>query len=237
MTLTRFLKKEWQSLLLLAAPFVVLLFVWDRVPDVVPTHWTFSGEADRYGDKFPALLLIPGINMGVYLLILFAPKIDPKRRLAWDQKPLPALRFFTVLFFDLLFFVMLGEALGLPFVDMDRLLPLGLVLLFLVLGNYITTVQHNYFIGIRTPWTLEDEEVWRKTHRLGGRLWVGVSILLLALWPLLAPETFRTVFFAGLMVMVIVPLLYSYFAYTAKQRASRSDPSEGSTRASEAEST
>jgi len=213
-----FLRKEWPALLLLAAPFVVILFVWDRVPDRIPTHWNLAGEADGYSGKATGLLLLPLLGIATYLLYWIAPKIDPKRRIDAGRKPLPALRFFTVVFFLVLFLGIVGSALGLSFLDTARMVPLGILLLFLVLGNYITTVQHNYFIGIRTPWTLEDEEVWRKTHRMGGRLWVGVSIVLLILWMLLSASAFRPLFIAGMVTMVLVPVVYSYYLYAAKER-------------------
>ncbi len=219
MTPTEFLKKEAPTLLVLLVPFVAAPLLWNRLPDEVPTHWNLRGEADGYSGKAFGLLALPGLSVGLYLLYWLIPKIDPKRALAADRKPLPAFRFFTALFFTAFFFVTVSAAAGAPVLNMARLVPLVVLLLLLVLGNYLTAVQPNYFIGIRTPWTLEDPEVWRRTHRLGGRLWVAGSVVLLMLLVVLDAETFPSVFVAGLAVLVLVPLVYSYVLYATKKRA------------------
>ena len=87
-------------------------------------------------------------------------------------------------------------------------------LLFIMMGNYFQTVRPNYFVGIRTPWTLENEQVWKKTHRLGGRIWVagGISIVLLGL--LINSVTAMLICFFGLiLIMVLVPVVYSYMEF------------------------
>ena len=218
MTPTEFLKREAPTLLVLLVPFLVMPILWDRLPDEIPTHWDLRGEPDGYSSKAFGLLLLPGLSVGIYLLYWLIPKIDPKRKLAADRKPLPAFRFFTALFFTAFFFVTVSAAAGAPLLSMARLVPLVTLLLLLVLGNYMGAVQPNYFIGIRTPWTLEDPEVWRRTHRLGGRLWVAGSGLLLLLLPVLEAETFAPVFAVGIAVMVLVPVGYSYSLYAAKKR-------------------
>ena len=219
MTPTDFLKKEAPTLLVLLVPFAALPLLWGRLPDAVPTHWNLWGEPDGYSGKAFGLLMLPCLSVGVYLLYWLIPKIDPKRTLAADQKPLPAFRFFTALFFTAFFFVTVSAAAGAPILNMARLAPLVVLLLLLVLGNYLTTVQPNYFIGIRTPWTLEDPEVWRRTHRLGGRLWVAGSALLLMLLAVLDPVAFPVAFGVGIAAMVLVPLGYSYYLYATKKRA------------------
>ena len=219
MTTTEFLKKEAPVLLLLVIPFIALPFVWDQMPDEVPIHWDSSGQPDNYASKTVGLLLLPLINVGVYLLFWLIPKIDPKRKVAMEKKPLPALRFVMILVLTFLFFVTISVSMdvGGGF-DTNRLVPLGVILLFLGLGNYMVTVQPNYFIGIRTPWTLEDPEIWKKTHRLGGRLWVASSCVLLLLWLLLPASVFSSVFLVIVLgVMVGVPVVYSYLLF-ARQK-------------------
>ena len=98
------------------------------------------------------------------------------------------------------------------------MIPLGITVLFLGLGNYLASVQPNYFIGIRTPWTLEDPEIWKKTHRMAGRLWVVSCCVLLVLWLLLSTLVFHIVFYIVLLgVMVGVPVVYSYVLF-ARQK-------------------
>ncbi len=92
-------------------------------------------------------------------------------------------------------------------------------LVLLVVGNYPGALRPNYFIGIRTPWTLEDPEIWQRTHRVAGKLWVGVSLVLLLLWVNVAPGLFRSLFFAGIVLMAGHPLAYSFCLFIRKRRA------------------
>lgn len=224
MNLTETLKKEWAALLLLALPFVVLPFVWDQLPDRVPIHWNIRGEADNYADKAFGVLLLPLLNVGLYLLLLAVPAIDPKHKVSSRQKPLRAFRFFMPLFMDAIFFVTLFQQLGYAF-DIGRFIPLIVVFLLLVIGNYMSALRPNYFIGIRTPWTLEDPENWQKTHRMASKLWVGLSLLLLLLWVVTPPETFLYLFLGGVLIMAIAPLAYSFLLFLRKDRRPSGDAS------------
>ncbi len=224
MTTTELLKKEAPTLLVLLIPFVAAPLLWGRLPNEVPIHWDLQGEPDSYAGRAFGLLFLPCLSVGLYLLYWLIPTIDPKRKLAADRKPLPAFRFFTALFFTAFFFVTMSAAAGTPVLNMTRLVPLITLLVLLVLGNYLAAVQPNYFIGIRTPWTLEDPEVWRRTHRLGGRLWVAASGLLLMLLPVLDADLFTRAFVVGIAVMVLVPLGYSYYLYATKKHAAGNAP-------------
>jgi uncharacterized membrane protein len=93
------------------------------------------------------------------------------------------------------------------------------ILLFLVLGNYMSSMRPNYFVGIRTPWTLEDPEVWRRTHRLAAKLWVGGALVLMMCWGVLGAEAFKYVFFGSIMVLALVPVVYSYFIFSSSEGA------------------
>ena len=94
--------------------------------------------------------------------------------------------------------------------------------LFLVLGNYMASIQPNYFIGIRTPWTLEDPEIWKKTHRIGGRIWVAASGVLLLVWFFVEQNLYGLLFGIGVGIMVLIPLGYSYYLYATKQPSTQS---------------
>lgn len=218
MTFSAVIKKDWPSLLLLAIPFAALPFLWSQLPDQIPMHWNIRGEIDRYGSKASGLLFLPLLNIAMYALLLWAPTLDPKERLAWDQKPLPAFRFFLPLVFLLIHVAVISEALGLDVMDGGRMVMLIVVVSLMIVGNYLSTIQPNYFIGVRTPWTLEDPEIWRRTHRLTGRLWVTTSALLIISWLLLDGSIWRNIFFIGVLVDALVPLGYSYYLYVTKKR-------------------
>jgi len=220
MTFSNWLKKDWPSLVILAAPFIALPFLWAQLPDQVPMHWNIWGEVDSYGSKTSGLLFLPFINILLYALLLWAPKLDPKERLAWDRKPLPAFRFFMPLIFLLIHIAVLAEAMGVDAMAEGRMVMLIVSVLLLVIGNYLSTIQPNYFVGVRTPWTLEDPEIWRRTHRLAGRLWVTVSALLIVLWLVLPGSVWRTLFFGAILIDTLVPLGYSYYLYATGKRTS-----------------
>jgi uncharacterized membrane protein len=159
-----------------------------------------------------AVLVLPAIALGAYLVLLFAPVIDP-RRASYALFP-ETVRFFRgalVAFLVGLHVLMLLGPLGVP-VDMDRIVRVTLPLLFAALGNRFGRLRHNWFFGIRVPWTLESEEVWTRTHRMAGRLWVAGGLLLLpaALLPSLPGSV---VMMTGVAVMTVVPIVYSFLLY------------------------
>jgi uncharacterized membrane protein len=212
------LKKEWPALLLLLMPFLIIPFVWDKLPDEIPTHWNWQGEPDDYSSNAFGLFLLPCISILTYALLFLLPRIDPKRNIDSKQKPLSALRFFLPLFFNAIFLVVIFQGLGYTF-DINRAVHLLVILLFLVLGNYMSSMRPNYFVGIRTPWTLEDPEVWRRTHRLAAKLWVGGALVLMMCWGVLGAEAFKYVFFGSIMVLALVPVVYSYFIFSSSEGA------------------
>lgn len=206
------LKNEWYILIILLLPYLLIPFIWNEVPDQIPIHWNLEGEVDNYGDKSFVLYWYPLFGIVTYLGILLVPLIDPKKRVKMDQKPLPALRLFLPLFFVGLYAVMIMPTFK-PGWDPSFMVFLLVTLLMLVFGNYLRTLKPNYFIGIRTPWTLENPDNWRKTHELGSKLWIGVSLLLLVVAFLIPAEIFAKIFFGGVMVMALVPLVYSFWLF------------------------
>jgi uncharacterized membrane protein len=200
-------KKEIPFLAIALIPFVYLIYIWNRLPEKVPMHWNGAGEIDRYGDKTElvgVLFLLVGINYFVFLII---PYVDPKQKLQNMGNKLNIMRMILTLFMSALAIFILYSVQqkssnpGFVFVIIG--------LLFAFLGNYFKTIKPNYFIGIKTPWTLENEEVWKKTHELGGKLWF-VGGLLMALTFVL-PNNIQFYTFMGITaVITIIPIVYSY---------------------------
>lgn len=206
------LKKEWYILLIILLPYLLIPFIWEQVPEQIPIHFNIEGEVDDYADKSFVLYWFPLMAILTYLTILIVPLIDPKKRISIDQKPLPALRLFLPLFFTGIYAVMIMPTFK-PGWDQSFMIFLLVTVLLLIFGNYLRTLQPNYFIGIRTPWTLEDPDNWRKTHELGSKLWIGVSLLLLILAFFVPAGMYARLFFGGVMIMAIVPLLYSFWLF------------------------
>ena len=166
------LKTDWPLLLLIALSLALGIYVYPMLPDQVPSHWNFSGEIDGYSSRTWGAFGLPLMILGFYVLFLVLPLIDPKKENYQKfTRTYLILKYTLTIFFFLLYLAIIGFSLGYP-VNINRLVPVGIAVLFVVLGNYLSTVRHNYFMGIKTPWTLASEEVWTKTHRLGGKMWV-----------------------------------------------------------------
>ena len=217
---TNSILKELMLWIIILIPLVYLGFVWDELPAQVPMHFNLAGEVDRWGDRQSLLWLVVLLTAGLNLLMLLIPKIDPKRKLEYMGSKYLQLRFIMVTFMAAIAGFIIYSSMHLERFQFSILLIL-LGAFFAVLGNYFQTIRPNYFIGIRTPWTLESESVWRKTHRLGGRLWIfgGLGLVLLALLPDTGLR--QLLFVLILAVMVLVPLIYSYVASRKQQQLER----------------
>lgn len=215
MTLADVLKKEWPIWLVLLAPLIAIPFVWDQLPSEIPIHWNLSGEADSYAPKLLGLLLLPALSIITYVFYGVLPRIDPKRKISLEQRPISALRRLLPVFLTVIFFVALNKQLN-PEADIIGGVFVGVAVFMMVIGNYMNNIQPNYFIGIRTPWTLQDSDVWRQTHRLGGRVWIIGGAALLFCWLVYDLETMSRLFFPILGVMILAPVGYSYVLYKEK---------------------
>lgn len=170
-----FLKKESFLWLFLALPFLFAAATWSSMPDVVPTHWNAHNQVDGYGSKTYAELFLPFLNMGLYLffygLFWLIPKIDPRKQNFEKMGDLLyKMRAAVTIFLTIVFLLCMNASLtanpGLISVGVGIMI----MLLIAALGKFIGNVRPNYFVGIRTPWTLESPEVWTRTHQAGGRI-------------------------------------------------------------------
>jgi uncharacterized membrane protein len=211
-TLKYALKNEWYNIILLALSFLIIPFVWDQLPSEIPTRWNFQGEVTGYSSKNVGLFLMPATNLIVYLILLYLPVIDPKKRIKIDQKPIPVLRTLTVVLLLGIEVWIIVSALGTE-IQSQSWLFLGLAVFFLVMGNYLRTIEPNYFIGIRVPWALEDPDNWRETHRVGSYLWVTGGLLLIILFPLFSLQTYGTIFGVVVTMLALIPMGYSFYLY------------------------
>ncbi|MBD1396731.1 SdpI family protein [Pontibacter sp. JH31] len=198
-------------------PLVYLAFVWSDLPERVPVHFNLKGEADGWADKPMLIFIVIGTTALLNIILLVVPHIDPKRKLEYMGSKYHQLRFILVFFMAAISSFIIYNALH-PEAFTPNILFLLIGGLIIALGNYFQAVKPNYFIGIRTPWTLESEQVWRKTHRLGGILWIigGILLMLLAVLPL--SEVQHIIFVAIMALVVLIPVAYSFVAYRKEQR-------------------
>lgn len=163
--------------LLLAASMIYALIVNPHLPDTVPVHWNIHGKVDGYGPKWMDLFLVPGV-MALMIVLYFAlPFLSPKQyKIEPFQETYSEIMTLIVAFLGYIHVVLVQAALH-PEMDMGRILVAGMMLFLAALGNFMGKVRRNFWMGIRTPWTLASDRVWVATHRLAGRLMVGAGLI------------------------------------------------------------
>ena len=191
-------------------PVIIGLFLWNKLPDRVVTHWNGNGEPDGWSSKGFAVFGLPLILLAAHWIAIFFTTHDPRNKyqnskvfglIIWLM-PIVSLGFC-----DTTYAVALGYE-----VNINMIVCAFLGILFILIGNYLPKCKQNYTIGIKVVWALDDEENWNKTHRLAGKLWVigGLVVLVTAF---IAIEYFFYVLLAMSVIMVLVPILYSYIYY------------------------
>jgi uncharacterized membrane protein len=206
-------KGEWLFWLIMLLPFLYLPFIWDKLPDSIPTHWNFRGEVNHYSSKTYGTLFLPLLNIGMYLLLLALPKIDPrKKNYQYFGNTYRNIRILLVLFMTTMFFVTMQMALGAMAMNSKAIFIL-IFGLMAALGNFMRTIRSNFFVGIRTPWTLDNPEVWRKTHEMGGKLWFYASLAGIVGLLFIGKEHISWFVIPYFSAIVIYPVLYSYLLF------------------------
>ncbi len=214
MNSTEKIKREAILLAILIAPLFAMLIIWNKLPEQLPMHWNIDNQVDRMGSRWEMLLM----NAGLYVLLLILPWIDPRRKnYSAFSGPYYNIRIILTLFFSTLSACIIAYAAGAE-MNISKIVQIGVILLFTVLSNYFINLKPNWFIGIRTPWTMESEMVWRKTHRFASKLgfWGGlatlaVSFFISGTW-LVVSLIVYIVFFA------IIPAFYSYFLFRKEDK-------------------
>jgi uncharacterized membrane protein len=211
------------AIVLTVLAYLLSLAALPYLPDEVAIHWNASGEADGFSNKWFGALLPPVLMTGFIILMGVMPRFDPKKEnYAKFSHVYNIFNVALIAFFLILHIVTLAYNLGFS-IDMSLFVPLGIGGLFLVIGNYMPKIKHNYFIGIRTPWTIESETVWHKTHRLGGKVFIAMGILLMLTGFLPGEGEMKFVF---LMLIIILGNLYLiiqsfiYFRHEQRKRSS-----------------
>ena len=192
--------------ILILLPSLVGCVFWNQLPEEIPTHFNLLGQADGYNHKMSAIFGLPTLMLLMHWLLLFIMIKDPKS--SNISSKIQLLIYWIIPFVSCLSMISIfGESLG--YSMMSGLLAqffMGVVMI--VIGNYLPKTHRNYIIGIRLPWTLENDENWRKTHRLAGKIWV-LGGLLLFLNSFVQLYVYW-VFFLTLFFVVIIPSVYSY---------------------------
>ncbi|HWP96560.1 MAG TPA: SdpI family protein [Syntrophomonadaceae bacterium] len=206
------LRREWPLWVLMAGLFITATLVYPHLPDQVPRHWNIHGQVNGYFSRFYGAFFAPTLVVALYLLLLFVPVLDPKREnYPRFLRSYTLIRWLLVLFMSLMWGATIVVSLGYQ-VDISLWVKAGVAILFTIMGNFMGQFRHNYFVGIRTPWTLASEEVWQRTHRLGGRIWVAGGLVCLAMAPFQGLWN-AYIYFAAIACMTIIPIVYSYLTF------------------------
>jgi uncharacterized membrane protein len=211
------LKTEILSLIMIVASFVLAFYFYQNFPDQVPTHWNFRGEVDGWSSAGFGAFMIPFVILGMYLLFLVIPLIDPKKERYREFTGTYHLFKNFILFFMFIIYLIIGYS-GLGYdLDISIIVSTLVGLLFIVLGSQMPKIKSNWFIGIRTPWTLSNEEVWKKTHEVGGKFFI-IGGLLIIIAGLLENKFSLYIFIAAIIIAAIVPMVYSYVWYRKTEK-------------------
>ncbi len=196
---------------MLAAFYIIAFIFYPQMPEQMASHWNAQGMVDGYTSKFLGLFLFPLIATGLTLLFIAIPLIDPlKANIAKFRKYYDWFVVLFLLFFQYLYVLTILWNKNMSFDMMRALLP-AMGILFFYIGIMIQNAKRNYMIGIRTPWTLANDEVWNKTHYLGGRLFMAAGIIAAigAIWP-----KYGLIFIlVPVLLVTLVSVGYSYFIY------------------------
>ena len=204
-------KYEGLNLVIILLAILVGIYFYPLLPEKIASHWNLAGQVDGYMNKFWGTFLMPIIAIVMYVLFIVIPRIDPKKdNIAKFKKYFD--RFITLIFLFLFYLYLLTMAwsLGRQFNIVLMLIP-AFSILFLGIGQLLSKADMNWSIGIRTPWTLSNNEVWQATHKLGSKLFYacGIINLLGFIWPAYA---FWLVIIPVLVVTIYL-VIYSYYKY------------------------
>ena len=204
--------KESILWILMLLPFVYLSTIWTELPARIPTHFDLGGNPNGWSDKNGLIYLLASLGIGTYLVMLLIPRFDPRKKIQQMGEKYYSLRVLMTIFMTLISVYILYSGNG---NKINPNLLIGLIgAFYAVFGNYLQTVKPNYFIGFRTPWTLENEQTWKRTHRLAGHMWLlGGLLIVITSFTLNNNIALGIIFVTITLIIVIVPVIYSYMEF------------------------
>jgi len=211
------IKTEFIPLLLIILTLASAVYFYNNLPERVATHWNFAGVVDGWGSGKSQAIAIPSMIIGMYLLFLLMPYLDPrKERYEQFSKVYHIFKTIMIGLLTIIYFIVCLNGLGYN-------LPVGIIipgligLLFIIIGNYMAKLKLNWFVGIRTPWTMSSEEVWNKTHRFGGKMFILAGLLMMA--EIVVPNSWKLAIFIITMILLLGGTIgYSYLVYLKEKK-------------------
>lgn len=201
--------------ILFAVTLIIGAVSYSYLPEQIPIHFDSVGNVDNYGGRI-SIFLAPAIILFMIITAEVARNVDPKKSAYNKFNKQYYLIFFlvSILMFGIQLYT-LAFSMNMKILNISILMPFAVGLLFTIIGNAMPKFKQNFYAGIRTSWTLSDEEVWFKTHRFGGKIWFIGGILMMV--SSILPDFLKTkVFFGVVIILTVVPMIYSYILYKKK---------------------
>ena len=196
-------------------PMLAGVILWNKLPDRIPMHFNAAGEVDGWASKAVAVFAMPLVLVAVqWLCAVGSFKMDPKAQ-NLNEKVMGLVLWFIPVMSVLMHVLVYGTALGKE-MNVQVVIPLLMGLLFIAIGNWLPKCKQTYTLGIRLPWTLNDEDNWNRTHRFAGPVWVVCGVIVAA--GALVGGAFLWVMLAALVVMIAAPVVYSYMLFRKAQK-------------------
>ncbi|HNW81931.1 MAG TPA: SdpI family protein [bacterium] len=203
--------KNRNALIISIISFLGICAIYGSLPEQIPLHWNAAGEIDNYGAKWN-IFWLAAMPVAMTLFFEILPKIDPRRD-SYEKhgKALGWINWFTVILFIVISWITVGVSKGMIF-DVSKIVLISIGILFLGMGNFMGQLRQNYFVGIKTPWTLANETVWRKTHRKGAAVFalMGLCMIVSILLP---AEYITAVIISVTLAGTAYLIIYSYLEY------------------------
>ena len=213
-------KSNYFAIIILVILFVISLLAYFYLPDVVPSHWDINGNVNGHSSKLLAVLLMPIMSGILFLLLYFLPRFDPlKENYKYFQKYYDGFVLTFLLFMLYMQLLIIVFGLGKTFNFGVAIIP-GFFFLFFYLGVMLKHTKRNYFVGIRTPWTLNSDENWNKTHIFGSNLFIISAFI--ALLGLIFQKLCFFLLIIPIIISAIIIVIYSYYIYKAEKRIKKS---------------
>lgn len=201
---------------IIALSFIIGLFFYPYMPERMASHWDEQGVVNGYMSKFWGIFMIPVMSLALALLFLLLPKIDPlKANIEKFRKYFDWFIIIFLLFMLYIYMITILWNLGARF-NMFQLMIPAMGLLFFYLGLLLQKAKRNWFIGIRTPWTMSSDRVWDKTHKLGAKLYMFAGII--ALFGILLPRIAIWLVLVPVIIVSIYTVIYSYVIYKREKK-------------------
>lgn len=199
--------------LMIFLPILFGLLNWNELPEQIPTHWGIDGTPDGYSSKVFAVFVLPAILALIHIVCCFGYKLDPKSH-NYSDKLFAVVLWLCPAISIICSYMTYAYALGNE-VNVPQITTSLMGFVFVIVGNYMPKVKQNYTMGIKLPWTLNDEDNWYKTHRLAGTVWLlsGIITVICSFLGLYA------VILIVMMLAILIPTIYSYMLYKKQEKS------------------